>query len=254
MYSVSVAAAVAALALTFTPVSLLAQESRQTKPATAATASQAASRSAQSDCNREAANRGWPVVEARNYRQGRDGWTLDLVVRNRRGETVQGSCFVDGRTGEATLYGIGWAEKPSGESIEFKCVSPESNYRECQLPIDGRVELVKKISDAPCREGQDWGRRGDRIWVKHGCRAKFRVYRGSGGGTSGAGGASPAVAERTCQREAEKRGYRVVSQAAAQPVAGGYRSRMSVIQPNTGAKLEVKCILNASSMQVRFEL
>ncbi|MGI9246879.1 MAG: DUF3011 domain-containing protein, partial [Steroidobacteraceae bacterium] len=232
---------------------LAQQAADRSQPAVATPAN---ARSAQSDCNREAGTRGWTVIDTRNYRQLREGWTMDLVVRNRRGATAQGSCFVDGRTGEATLYGIGWGDKPSGNSIEFKCVSAESSYRECQLPIDGRVELLKKLSESPCREGRDWGRRGDRIWVNHGCRAKFRVVRDAGNGTNGGGAAAasgPAQAERSCQREAERRGYRVFSQSAAQPVPGGYRTQMGVRQQN-GATIDVKCIYSSASQQVRFEL
>jgi hypothetical protein len=58
-------------------------------------------------------------------------------------------------------------------------------YRECQLPIRGRAVLVKRLSDARCVEGQSWGQRNDRVWVDHGCRAKFEVTRTGGGGGSG---------------------------------------------------------------------
>jgi hypothetical protein len=62
-------------------------------------------------------------------------------------------------------------------------------YRECQLPVNGRAVLVKRLSDARCVEGQSWGQRRDRVWVDNGCRAKFEVTR-TGGGGGGGGGAN----------------------------------------------------------------
>ena len=143
-------------------------------PASLRLASAPVARSAQSDCTREASSRGWTIVDTRNMRQAGDGWTMDITVRDRRGRTAEGSCFVETRTGDVTLFGLGWGDEPTGDSVEFKCASVDSKYRECQLPIDGRVELVKKLSDASCKQDKDWGKRGDRVWVNHGCRAKFR--------------------------------------------------------------------------------
>jgi hypothetical protein len=51
------------------------------------------------------------------------------------------------------------------------------------LPVDGRARLVKQKSDSPCVEGRSWGQRGDRVWVDRGCRARFEVVRGGGGGS-----------------------------------------------------------------------
>jgi len=145
-------------------------------------------RSAQGDCVREVNRRGFTVLETGNFRQMQDGWSIDLRVRDSRGRIQQGSCFVETRTGDVDLYGFGWGWDDEGDDhIEFNCASVESKYRECQLPINGRARLVKKRSDAPCIEGRTWGQRGDRIWVKDGCRARFQVERfGSGGGSGGA--------------------------------------------------------------------
>ena len=139
-------------------------------------------RSAQSDCIREANRRGYSVTDMGNYQQSRDGWSVDMRARDRRGRVAEGSCFVESRTGDASLYGFGWGDDWNGQnSLEFVCASTDSKHRECQIPIDGRVRLVKRISDARCVEGESWGQRGDRLWVDNGCRARFEVTRGGGG-------------------------------------------------------------------------
>jgi hypothetical protein len=146
-------------------------------------------RSAQGDCVKEANRRGFSVLETSNFRQASEGWSLDMQVRDVRGRTSRGSCFVETRTGDVSLYGFGWGYDDEGDDrLEFSCASTDKRYRECQLPIKGRARLVKRHSDAPCIENQSWGQRGDRVWVDRGCRAKFEVVRASGGG--GGGGAN----------------------------------------------------------------
>ena len=148
----------------------------------------ATQRSAQSDCQREASRRGYTVLATRGFQQHKDGWSLELQARDYAGRVSWGSCFVETRTGDVSLYGFGWGSSVGGggsSPYEFNCASVESKYRECQLPVDGRARLIKQKSDAPCIEGRTWGQRGDRVWVDDGCRAKFAVTRG--GGVGGAG-------------------------------------------------------------------
>jgi hypothetical protein len=146
-------------------------------------------RSAQSDCVREANQRGYSVLDTSNFQQLQDGWSIDLRVRNQRGQVSNGSCFVETRTGDVNLYGFGWGYDDDGDDrMQFNCASVEKKYRECQLPVNGRAVLVKRLSDARCVEGQSWGQRGDRIWVANGCRARFEVTRG--GWSGGGGGAN----------------------------------------------------------------
>jgi hypothetical protein len=146
-----------------------------------------AQRSAQSDCSREAARRGYTVISTRNYQQHKDGWSVDLQARDPAGRVSWGSCFVETKTGDVSLFGFGWgggggSGGSDGNRFEFNCASVEGKYRECQLPVDGRALLVKQKSDAPCIQGRSWGQRGDRVWVDKGCRAKFEVSVGSGTG------------------------------------------------------------------------
>jgi hypothetical protein len=146
---------------------------------------QVAPRSAQSDCTREVERRGFRVVSTGNFQQFKDGWQLDVRARDHAGRNVNGSCFVETRSGDVTLFGFGWGGGNQADRYEFTCASPDGKYRECQLPVDGRARLVKKKSDAPCVEGRSWGQRRDRVWVDNGCRAKFEVVRGGGGNGSG---------------------------------------------------------------------
>lgn len=147
---------------------------------------QAAPRSAQGDCTREVERRGYRVVSTGNFQQFKDGWQIDVRARDQSGRNVNGSCFVETRSGDVTLYGFGWGGGKPVDRFEFTCASPDHRYRECQLPVDGRARLVKRKSDAPCVEGRSWGQRRDRVWVDNGCRAMFEVVRGGGGG-GGAG-------------------------------------------------------------------
>jgi hypothetical protein len=147
-------------------------------------------RSAQSDCVREANRRGYSVIDTGNFQQSREGWSIDLRARDRRGKAVDGTCFVYTKTNEVSLYGFGWDDDDwnGQDRMEFVCASVDSRYRECQLPIDGRARVVKRLSDASCIEGKSYGQRGDRVWVDKGCRARFEVTRsGGGGGGSNAG-------------------------------------------------------------------
>jgi hypothetical protein len=172
-------------------IGALGQATQKRTPVQQPTLKQAgppAVRSAQRDCVREANRRGFAVIDTANFQQSRDGWSIDLRVRDSRGRVQQGTCFVETRTGDVALHGFGWGWNDEGDDrFEFNCSSVEDKYRECQLPINGRARLVKRRSDSPCIEGRSWGQRGDRVWVDDGCRARFEVLRTGGGGAGGGG-------------------------------------------------------------------
>lgn len=221
-----------------------------------------APRSAQSDCAQEAARRGFTVLSTGNFRQHSDGWSMDMRVSNRQGQQSSGSCFVETSSGVVNLYGFGWGGDEPGSSggFEFNCASVESKYRECQLPVDGRARLVKRYSKSECIEGRSWGQRRDRVWVDHGCRAKFEVRRGSGGGGgwgggggSGSGGA--AVADRACLDEARRQGYLVVAMEGARPIPGGYGKQMQVRRGSgPGPGLGAYCRYTIATGRARLEV
>lgn len=58
-----------------------------------------------------------------------------------------------------------------------QCNSVFHNRNTCVFNGRGAVRLYKRHSSSPCLRGRDWGVRGRRIWVDHGCRATFRVGR-----------------------------------------------------------------------------
>jgi hypothetical protein len=196
-----------------------------------AASAQAAQRSAQSDCARELQRRGYTVISTRNFQQFRDGWQVDIGARDHRGNVTNGTCFVETRSGDVSLYGFGWGGSGTVDRFEFNCASKDDRYRECQLPVDGRARLVKRKSDAPCTQGRSWGQKGDRVWVDRGCRARFEVVRGGGGS-----GGSAAVAERACLGEAQRRGLRVVDWDKARPVQGGYSMQLRLRQGNQNVR------------------
>lgn len=195
----------------------------------------AASRSVQVDCVREANRRGFAVLDTTNFRRFREGWSVDLRVRDARGREHRGACFVESGSGDVALYGLGWGYADRGdERMQFSCASIDNRYRECSLPVDGRVRLVERLSKSRCVEGQSWGQRGDRVWVDHGCRARFEVTRGQqreppGRGRGVPGG--PHLVEDACVAEAERRGYRIVQ--AGRPTLGrdGYHMTLRVRMP-----------------------
>lgn len=185
-------------------------------------AAKATQRSAQGDCTREVERRGFTVVSTSNFQQSRDGWQVDVTARDHRGRVTSGTCFVETRSGDVSLYGFGWGGSGTVDRFEFACASKDERYRECQLPIDGRARLVKRKSDAPCIEGSSWGQKGDRVWVNRGCRATFEVVRGGAGG--GGGGVNPGQQQRAevqCRNEA-KRQYIDVSRIAPAEPRGSY--------------------------------
>lgn len=147
-------------------------------------------RSAQSDCARELARYGLTASGWGNFRQLSNGWQVDLSARDGRGRTDSGTCMVL-TNGQIRLFGFdnlgsGWGGGGgSGGGMTFNCASKDGRYKECQLPVNGRVELRQRWSDARCQEGQSWGVKRDRVWVNHGCRAEFAVFPSGGGGGGG---------------------------------------------------------------------
>jgi hypothetical protein len=64
----------------------------------------------------------------------------------------------------------------SGRMHRVRVESEDGRFRSYRAPIDGRVRLVRRLSDAPCYEGRSWGYNSGGIWVDRGCRAEFEFY------------------------------------------------------------------------------
>jgi DUF3011 family protein len=56
-----------------------------------------------------------------------------------------------------------------------RCESDNYGFRQCPVPTNGQVRLVRQLSDTPCRRGQNWGYNQRGIWVDNGCAGEFRV-------------------------------------------------------------------------------
>ncbi|MCI0433819.1 MAG: DUF3011 domain-containing protein, partial [Gemmatimonadetes bacterium] len=124
-----------------------------------------ATRSAQGDCAREASRRGYQVQRTGDFRQIPDGWQMELTLRNPQGRSDDGICTVRTSTGQVSFTGFDFGGGGGdGGGARFDCLSDGGQYRECQLPVDGRARLVRRYSKAPCTEGYSWGQRGDRVW------------------------------------------------------------------------------------------
>lgn len=63
---------------------------------------------------------------------------------------------------------------------EIRCESADGHHETCGRNLYGNADLIRQLSDAPCREGSTWGQSGGSIWVDKGCRGVFRVGESSG--------------------------------------------------------------------------
>lgn len=56
---------------------------------------------------------------------------------------------------------------------EIVCESRRGGYKECYSGFRSPPRLIRRLSDADCREGSSWGHRPGMIWVSRGCRGVF---------------------------------------------------------------------------------
>jgi hypothetical protein len=74
----------------------------------------------------------------------------------------------------------GWRPGPDWDrTIELRCDSNGERYQMCLVDVgrNGRVRLVRRLSDARCEEGSSWGWNRAGVWVDQGCRAVFQIDR-----------------------------------------------------------------------------
>jgi hypothetical protein len=55
------------------------------------------------------------------------------------------------------------------------CESRDGKPQRCEADTGGGVQVVRQISNTPCRFGEQWGYDDGGIWVAGGCRAEFAV-------------------------------------------------------------------------------
>lgn len=81
------------------------------------------------------------------------------------------------------------------------CESIRKQRRECVVPADATIHLVRRLGTSPCEPGRGWGRAGATLWVDRGCRAEFRVTPVATQARVTCGSAEPA--RQTCPTHAE---------------------------------------------------
>jgi hypothetical protein len=93
--------------------------------------------------------------------------------------------------------GGGWGgggQWGQGFAAETECRSDNNRYQRCSANTQGRVEILRQISNTTCVQGRNWGYDNRSIWVDNGCSARFgygygtvQGDRNDGGGGSNAG-------------------------------------------------------------------
>ena len=58
----------------------------------------------------------------------------------------------------------------------LRCESDDQRVNRCDLSGARNVELIRQISESPCRRGDTWSWDNSAVWVSGGCRAEFRVW------------------------------------------------------------------------------
>lgn len=71
------------------------------------------------------------------------------------------------------------------------CASIRQQRRECIVPADATVRLVRRLGPGPCEPGHGWGRDGATLWVDRGCSAEFSVVPATARNLVTCGGAVP---------------------------------------------------------------
>jgi len=69
---------------------------------------------------------------------------------------------------------VAWQEErvPDGEYLA-SCAANTTQLAYCVEAPQVRAELVRQVSDAPCREGKSWGVDAQGLWLSRGCMGDF---------------------------------------------------------------------------------
>ncbi|MEP6907477.1 MAG: DUF3011 domain-containing protein [Pseudoxanthomonas sp.] len=62
-----------------------------------------------------------------------------------------------------------------GNGNTVRCESDDNRQRRCNVPVRGRVQLLRQLSSTRCIEGRNWGWDRAGVWVDRGCRGEFLV-------------------------------------------------------------------------------
>lgn len=84
------------------------------------------------------------------------------------------------------LFLVCWvgAAQAMAKSNLVECSSINFAKRQCPADTTGGVELAEQLSRASCDEGRTWGYEEQGVWVKGGCRGRFRILPAHRGPTT----------------------------------------------------------------------
>lgn len=82
----------------------------------------------------------------------------------------------DSRYGQGYDDGYGASQYGYANAQIVVCASGDYRFQRCAFPVNGRVELVRQLSQSNCQFNRSWGYDRDGIWVNRGCRAEFAVF------------------------------------------------------------------------------
>ena len=88
---------------------------------------------------------------------------------DRQGVWVRNGCRAEFRV-------LGWDGGAGGRSGRIvRCESNRGKSAYCGADTRGGVSLERRLSEAPCLYGRNWGYDRGGIWVSQGCRGDFRL-------------------------------------------------------------------------------
>lgn len=99
-----------------------------------------------------------PCIERRTWGHDRNGIWVDEGCRAEFAVATRGGGGIH-RPGELLV-----------------CESYGNRMEHCQTGVIRGARLVRRLSDAACRQNHSWGWNRFGVWVKYGCRAEFEIY------------------------------------------------------------------------------
>jgi hypothetical protein len=141
-----------------------------------------------------------PCIEGQTW-----GYLGNVVWVSNGCRAVFGSDFEDPGWGSAFPES---GNQPGSGPAEITCESVENRREECTITTSGRVRIVRRLSNAPCIEGQTWGYSANSVWVSDGCRA---VFASDASSSSARGSRPPDPAIRACNDFRNRYGWVVSS-------------------------------------------
>lgn len=114
-------------------------------------------------------NQGVAVIRLEDPKQGREGYTGDIMWRG-------GSNEPSNSGGSGGFFGPGPGSRPNRKVVS--CSSDNGDRRYCDAETRAGVRLVRQFSSVPCEKDRTWGFDDRGIWVDRGCGGEFALEAG----------------------------------------------------------------------------